>query len=445
MRHLSILLLAVVAAAPAAAEPLINARHRLLEDLGGDGATRMASRVGDLAFNDVEGQTRRVDEKPAACLVFLSTSCPLAKRYTQRLNRLHEAFADSGIGIYGVFSNAEDDRGEVIAHAEKMGFAFPVVKDSNGYLARRVGAAMTPQAIVVDQQGVIRYRGAIDDNRYENRVKDRYLQDALTALRDGLPIVITETKSLGCSIHLPKASDVEKPTFTQHVARILQDNCQSCHRDGQVAPFAIANYDEARTWATEINAYAQARLMPPWKPAADFGQFLHDRRLTDDDLALLERWVEAGAPEGPRSAAPPAPKYNDQWALGEPDYVLEMPEEYVIAPEGEDDYRHFIVPTDFETDRFVKASDIIPGNRQTVHHVILYVDTSGKARELDAADPGPGYTRFGDVGFEPASGLGGWAPGTTPRSGAAGNRLLVAEGRRHRVASSLLSDWRRRA
>jgi hypothetical protein len=91
-----------------------------------------------------------------------------------------------------------------------------------------------------------------------------------------------------------------------------------------------------------------------------------------------------------------------------------MPEEYRVGPEGEDDYRHFIIPTSFDRDLFVEAIDVQPANRKTVHHVIVYVDTSGKARELDAADPGPGYTRFGDVGFEAASMLGGWAPGTQP-------------------------------
>ena len=91
-----------------------------------------------------------------------------------------------------------------------------------------------------------------------------------------------------------------------------------------------------------------------------------------------------------------------------------MPEEYVIGPEGEDDYRHFVIPHEMLEDKFVEAVDVRPGNRNVVHHVIGYVDTSGEARKLDAQDPGPGYTRFGDVGFMPASAIGGWAPGNRP-------------------------------
>jgi hypothetical protein len=114
--------------------------------------------------------------------------------------------------------------------------------------------------------------------------------------------------------------------------------------------------------------------------------------------------------------------------MGQPDHVLEMPEAYTIGPEGEDDYRHFIVPTNFDRDMFVHATDVIPGNRQIVHHVIAYADTSGKARELDAADPGPGYTRFGDVGFRPASMIGGWAPGTSPMPTPDGTGFWLPQG-----------------
>jgi hypothetical protein len=181
-------------------------------------------------------------------------------------------------------------------------------------------------------------------------------------------------------------------------------------------------------WATEINHYTKARLMPPWKATPGFGTFQHERRLSDEQIKLIDRWVNSGTPEGPPAALPPAPQFSDEWVLGEPDVVLEMPEEYTIGPEGEDDYRHFIVPTSFDRDMYVIATDVIPGNRQTVHHVIAYTDTSGKARELDAADPGPGYTRFGEVGFEPASSIGGWAPGSRPHVAPEGTGLWLPKG-----------------
>ena len=425
-RSSSIVVVALLASFAFAAEPTINPSQRLLEADTQSHAVAIGSQA-HLACNDLTGKTYRVGEDRPIAFVFLSTSCPLAKRYTQRLNRLHAEFGQDAT-VLGVFPNHEDSRDAVATHAAKMKFAFPVVKDTSGYLARQLGATMTPQVVVCDSEGVIHYRGAIDDNRYENRVQHRYLHNAITAIRGGNSIKLSETKSLGCSIHFAEVADLGEVTYTQHVARILQDNCQSCHRPDQVAPFSLTNYDEARTWSKEINAYSQARLMPPWKAAKGYGNFKHERRLSDEELKLIDGWVKGGAPEGPAEALPPAPKFSDQWVLGEPDHIVEMPEEYTIAPEGEDDYRHFIVPTDFDRPMFVEATDVIPGNRQTVHHVIVYVDTSGKARELDAADPGPGYTRFGDVGFEPASGLGGWAPGTQPMKTPAGTGFWLPPG-----------------
>jgi mono/diheme cytochrome c family protein len=336
--------------------------------------------------------------------------------------------SEQGVSVIGVFPNHEDDLELVAKHAGVMRFTFPVVRDAHAYLAQRLGATMTPQAVVCDGEGILRYRGAIDDNRYENRVTQRYLHEALLAIRDHQPLPNAETKSLGCSIHRTNAAELAEVTYTQHIARIVQDNCQSCHRPGQVAPFSLTNYDEVKTWATEVNAYTQSRLMPPWKAAPGYGKFKHVRRVSEEQLELIDRWVKGGTLEGPQADMPPNPTFNDQWALGEPDLVLEMPEEYTIAPEGEDDYRHFIIPTSFDKSMFVKATDVIPGNRKTVHHVIAFVDTSGKARELDAADPGPGYTRFGDVGFEPVSGLGGWAPGSEPATTPVGTGFWLPPG-----------------
>ena len=204
-------------------------------------------------------------------------------------------------------------------------------------------------------------------------------------------------------------------TYSEHIAPILQKQCQSCHRHGEVAPFALTDYRQAKAWATEIAEYTKTRLMPPWKPADGYGNFKNERRLTDKEIQMITDWTEAGTPAGDLSAAPPNPKFHDGWALGEPDHIVEMPVEYEIEPEGEDEYRHFIIPTNFDTDIYVQAVDVQPGNRKTVHHVIAYLDTKGQGRELAAQDPKPGYVTQGTgPGIDVAGTLGGWAPGVTP-------------------------------
>ncbi len=204
-------------------------------------------------------------------------------------------------------------------------------------------------------------------------------------------------------------------TYSEHIAPILQKQCQACHRQGEVAPFALTDYREAKAWATEIAEYTKARLMPPWKPAHGYGTFKNERRLTDKEIQMITDWAESGAPAGDLDAVPPNPKFHDGWILGEPDHIVEMPVEYEIEPEGEDEYRHFIIPTNFDTDIYVQAVDVQPGNRKTVHHVIAYLDTKGQGRQLAAQDPKPGYVTGGTgPGIDVVGTLGGWAPGVTP-------------------------------
>jgi peroxiredoxin len=408
--------LLLLSAARAADPVKVPPGHNLLTESAARPKVAVGDDVGSLSFKDVQGKSYYLEDlatRGPVVFVFLSTECPVAQRYSLRLARLHKDFSAKGVSLVGVYANEEDSKEKVAAHAKEMGLSFPVVRDAHGHLARRLGATMTPQAFLIDAKKALRYRGAIDDNRYEDRVKQHYLRDALAALLEKKPVATAQTDTPGCTLHLPTAATVKKVTYAGHVARVLQDNCVGCHRRGQVAPFTLESYEQARRWAKEIKAYTQARLMPPWKPEPGFGDFIFEKRMSDDEVALIRRWVDDGTPQGDEADLPPPPRFTSEWALGKPDLVVEMPEEYTLGAEGEDDYRHFIIPTNFDKDVYVEAVDVRPGNPRVVHHVLVYVDKSGQARELDKADPGPGYSRFGGPGFEVVSTLGGWAPGTT--------------------------------
>jgi hypothetical protein len=170
--------------------------------------------------------------------------------------------------------------------------------------------------------------------------------------------------------------------------------------------------------------------MPPWKPVPGFGDFLEPRRLSGDELTTLVRWLEAGAPEGDRAKLPPPLVFTEGWKLGPPDHVLEMAEPYTVPARASDLYRCFVIPTSFAEDRWVTKVEYAPGDRKVVHHVLAYLDTGSAAEALDRADPGPGYTCFGGPGFRPAGGLGGWAPGSQPRTMEDGVGMLLPKGAR---------------
>ena len=254
---------------------------------------------------------------------------------------------------------------------------------------------------------------------------------ATTAL--ALGILVTGRFTLHAQANDKTAAPKSKGTvtFTRDIAPILYANCMTCHRDGEVAPFALTSYKDAQKRARQLALVTENHLMPPWKPSSH-GEFQDERHLTDAQIALLKQWAAESAREGNPADLPPVPKFAAGWALGKPDMLVEPPTGYQVGAEGRDIYRCFVVPTSFTEDRYISAMDVHPGNRAIVHHIIAYIDTTGKARQLEAkskvTDPAAGYTTFGGIGFTPGGMLGGWAPGAAARFLPADTGILLPKG-----------------
>jgi hypothetical protein len=264
----------------------------------------------------------------------------------------------------------------------------------------------------------VRYHGRIDDQfaaRQQRNANPRAndLHDAIVAVLAGSAVVPDHAEAVGCP--LPAPPRAAPPTYSRDVAPILQHSCQECHRRGQVGPFPLETYEQARKRAEDIAAVVEERRMPPWKPDPHVGpKFKNDRSLSQAAIDLILAWVDAGAPEGDPAETPPPPPFHDDWTLGTPDLVLELPEDFQVPASGDYIYRCFVIPTDLPRDVAISAIEYLPGNRRVVHHMLTYVDRSGQARKRDAADPGPGYLCFSGPGIEIHGDLGGWAPGIEP-------------------------------
>ena len=218
-------------------------------------------------------------------------------------------------------------------------------------------------------------------------------------------------------------------TFARDIAPILYNNCTTCHRAGEVAPFTLGSYKDAKKRAQQIALVTESRLMPPWK-VEGHGVFQDERRLTDAQIVLLKQWAEDGAPEGDPARTSPAPKFPEGWTLGKPDMLIQPAAVHNVTAEGRDEYRCYVVPTALTEDRWVSALDVHPGNRAIVHHIIAYIDTAGRAHKRAAKAPSPdnGYTTFGGIGFLPSGMLGGWAPGATAHYLPANTGILLPKG-----------------
>ena len=217
-------------------------------------------------------------------------------------------------------------------------------------------------------------------------------------------------------------------TFNKDIAPILWKNCTACHRTGEVGPFPLVTYQDAKKRATFIADVCESRQMPPWKPEPGYGTFHDERRLTDDQLARLRTWANNGTPEGIASDLPKMPTFPEGWQLGKPDLILSMPEAFTIPAEGRDILQCFVIPMNLADDTTIAAVEFRPGDRKVVHHAIFYLDSSGAARRRDEKEDGPGYRTFGGPGILPTGAIGGWAPGGDPRFLPDGIGKLIKKG-----------------
>lgn len=211
----------------------------------------------------------------------------------------------------------------------------------------------------------------------------------------------------------------------------MQAKCQMCHRPNDIAPFALKTYEDARMWAEDIRRVVTERIMPPWKPVEGHGDFRDAYGLTEDERQTIVSWVNAGAPEGDPAELPEPRGADGLWQLGEPDLIVEMREPYT-PPRGRDNHRCFVISNPFEEAVYVKAADVLPGNRRIVHHVILYIDEKGQSLQLDEREEGPGYTCVGGPNFDISinSAVAGWAPGTMVRPLPEGVAVQIPRGGR---------------
>lgn len=365
--------------------------------------------------------------RDATVVVAFSIDCPISNGYVPTLNRIAETYQDRGVQVAAINPNDSQSAEAIAKHVQEFKPVFAMIRDANGEIATSLGLTVCPEACVLDREGNVCYRGRIDD-RYSRRggAADEpgsfELRDAIEAVLAGKEVARPRTKAIGCPIHfsenrvakpevVPDAGE-RAPTYSREIARILQNNCQECHRAGGIGPFALDSYQQVVNWSDDIRQFTADGTMPPWKPVDGFGEFKNRRAMSEDDKRLIARWVEAECPRGDDRDLPAPREFSDRWRLGEPDLILEPAEEYELAADGPDVYRCFVMPTNYDRDRYVTAIEVKPGNARVVHHVIAFLDTSGTAERLDANDPGAGYTTSqGFPGFLPRGGLGGWAPG----------------------------------
>ena len=357
------------------------------------------------------------DERKIRVFVFIGTECPIARVYTPLLNSM-AAHRGADVDFFGVLHESETTHAAAVAHAREFKIRFPVLWDPSGLLANALRPTHLPEAFVLNRDGVLVYRGAIDNayvevGRRRATVTVHYLAEAITAARAGQAPTQAAIPPVGC-FH-ESGSLVAKPVYTRHIAPLVHTRCLNCHREGQAAPFPLGTPVQAAKRARQIARVVDERIMPPWIPAAGHEPFVGKRALTLTEISLLRQWAEQGSPAGAPEDQPPLPAFASGWHLGKPDMIVKMTVPFRVPADGPDLLQNFVIPLPLDGDRIVSAVEFHPGNPRVVHHAVLFLDDKGQARRRDEATPEPGYSNFGSPGFLPSGALGGWSVGNTAR------------------------------
>ena len=206
--------------------------------------------------------------------------------------------------------------------------------------------------------------------------------------------------------------NAQTPNWAEHVAPILYQNCTKCHIAGGIAPFSLVGYSNAQAMASSIANSVESKRMPPWPADPKYKRYAHERILSSQEIETIKQWANNNAPSGNLSLAPADPVPQNGPQLIGANLTLKMPN-YIVNTTA-DEYRCFVLPTNLTQNQFATALEVVPGNRQIVHHVLVFQDTSMIPVNKDNQDPNPGYLAFGGTGSPTSQLIGVYVPGQEP-------------------------------
>lgn len=345
----------------------------------------------------------------AVVLLFTENGCPIARQDIQKLKSIRGHFPENEVAIWCVDANTSDDRKSILKEAMELGAArkFPFLRDDTQGVAKLLGVGRTGTAVAISgKDGHVFYHGAVDDQLSEGasrpEARNAYLENALRDFLAGREPKEASTAAHGCLINFEDKMKGEI-SYAREVAPILEKHCAGCHSAGNIGPFAMSSYEKVKSKSEMIREALLSRRMPPWSADAQVGHYTDERTMTLDETRVLLAWIAQGDPRGegddplPALKIPPAP----YWALGQPDFIVKLPQPEEVPATGVLEYRHVKVSTPVDEDTWLAAVAIHPGNRKVLHHCIVRVqypkgpdDGSGRGMWLQGWAPGIRSERF---------------------------------------------------
>jgi len=381
-------------------------------------------RVDDFQLLDHMGVAHRLfyySDAPAIVVMTQGNGCPIVRNAVPAYRQVRDNYQEQGVKFFLLNSNLQDNKTTIAKEVADFGFDIPVLVDENQLVGESLNVTRTAEVFVIDPKSrKIVYHGPVDDRlTYQNqkaKAEFSYLSDALDAVIAGETVKISQVDAPGCIVNFPERDNKERHTnisYHDTIAPILEERCVECHQVGGIGPWAMTSYDMIKGFSPMIREVIRTDRMPPWHSDPNIGSFLHDRSLTSKEIKTLVHWIEAGSPrgEGYDPLADPRESLPD-WPLGVPDLILTVPS-FDVPATGVVDYQRPYVVNPLEEGKWLRASTVKVGSRESVHHVLTgylkKIPKSGQNNEVRWGASVGGYA-VGAESMIAREGLGTYIP-----------------------------------
>ena len=353
-------------------------------------------RVGDFSLLDQNGTFHHMawydDHKAIAFLVQLNGS-EQTHAAAADYARMQSRFDADGVEFM-MLNPIGESRDSIKQELNTLALQIPVLIDDAQIISEAMGVDKSGEAFLYDPRSFeVIYRGSVAG-----------LEKALEEVVAGQSISAPSVAMSGSDVQYNMVSSAGV-SYSRDVAPILADNCATCHREGGIAPFSMDSHAMVQGWSPMIREVLMTKRMPPGQIDPHVGKFSNDYVLAVEEQQKIVQWIEAGAQkDGDIDPLAELTWPATKWALGEPDLIVKVPPQSIPAT-GILDYITVEVPIDIDRDRWVRASQYIPGDRTVLHHTLndlVPPGATGRRGFLGGGDPNQANITAYIPGAEPA-------------------------------------------
>ncbi len=319
-------------------------------------------RVGDFSLLDDSGYFHHMawyDDHAAIALLVQANGSAATAASLPDFMTLQQRYDEQGIQFFLINPMGGQDRSLVRVEMESLGVEIPVLMDDSQVVSEALGIDRTGEVLLYDpKKFTVVFRGPVGSE----------LESAMQAMLAGETVHTARVAASGEPVSYSYKD--QQVSYANDIAPLIAENCAECHRDGGVAPFAMDSHTMVKGWSPMIREVVMTKRMPPAQVDPHIGNFPNAMNLENSEVQKLISWISAGSPQdGANDPLAELSWPESEWAFGEPDYIIDIPTQQIPAT-GVLDYIYLTVPIDIEEDKWVRASQYVPGDRSVLHHTV---------------------------------------------------------------------------